>query len=234
MKHHDRRFANAGNDRPPPPSPLPSPRAAGLLAQFDGPKTLLAAAARIRQEGFQRWDTLSPFPIHGMEWAMGIRPTRLPWLVLGAGLAGAAAALVLQWWTNAVNYPLVISGKPLFSLPANIPITFELIVLLAALAAFGGAMALNRLPQFWHPAFGGEEFARVTTDGFFLFIDAADRKYDEAARAPAGRIARGDGRRDLLRAQPRAGRFQRRRFGSRWSRWCSARCRCCGLHGRGW
>ncbi len=112
---------------------------------------------------------------------MGIRPTLLPWLVLAAGLAGAAVALLLQWWTNAVNYPLIISGKPLFSLPANIPIVFELIVLFAALAAFGGALGLNRLPQFWHPAFGGAGFARVTSDGFFLFVDAADRKFDEAA-----------------------------------------------------
>ena len=79
------------------------------------------------------------------------------------------------------NYPLVISGKPLFSLPANIPIIFELIVLFAALAAFGGALVLNRLPQFWHPAFGGGQFAWVTTDGFFIFVDAADRNYDEAA-----------------------------------------------------
>ena len=159
----------------------PPPRPAGLLARFDGPESLRAAAARIRQEGYTRFDAMSPFPIHGMERAMGIRPTVLPWLVLAAGLAGAAGALLLQWWTNAVNYPLIISGKPLFSLPANIPIVFELIVLFAALAAFGGTLGLNRLPQFWHPVFGGAGFARVTSDGFFLFVDAADRKYDEAA-----------------------------------------------------
>ena len=84
---------------------------------------------------------------------MGIRPTILPWLVLGAGFTGCAAALLMQWWMNAVDYPLLISGKPLFSFPANIPITFELIVLFSALTAFGGTLVLNRLPQFWHPVF---------------------------------------------------------------------------------
>ena len=78
----------------------------GCWREFDGPESLLAAAARLREEGFRRWDAMSPFPIHGMERAMGIRPTRLPWLVLAAGIAGAAAALVLQWWTNAVDYPM--------------------------------------------------------------------------------------------------------------------------------
>jgi len=116
-----------------------------------------------------------------MDRAMGIRRTRLPWIVLGAGMAGAATALLLQWWTNAIDYPLLISGKPLFSLPANIPIVFELIVLFSAIAAFVGTLALNRLPQFWHPASAAERFGRATTDGFFLFIEAADRKFDEAA-----------------------------------------------------
>jgi mono/diheme cytochrome c family protein len=172
----------------------PPPRAAGLLARFDGPKALLAAAARMRQEGYTRFDAMSPLPVHGMERAIGIRPTPLPWLVLAAGVAGAAAALLLQWWTNAVDYPLIISGKPLFSLPANIPIVFELIVLFAALAAFGGTLVLNRLPQFWHPAFGGGQFVRVTTDGFFIFVDAADRNYDEAALR---RLARSLGAADV-------------------------------------
>jgi len=146
--------------------------------------------------------------------------------VLGAGLAGAGGALLLQWWTNAINYPLIISGKPLFSLPANIPITFELIVLLAALTAFGGAMALNRLPQFWHPAFGGAQFARVTTDGFFLFVDARDRKFDVPA---LGRLVESLGPSAWKHAsRPRpAGHFPNRRSGSPWWPCCWACCRCC-------
>ncbi len=154
---------------------------AGLVARFDTADTLKEAAARVRQEGFTRWDVHSPFPVHGIERAMGIRPTPLPWLVLAAGIAGGIVALLMQWWMNAVDYPLIISGKPLFSLPANIPITFELIILFSALAAFGGAMALGRLPQFAHFVFRSEDFHRVTTDGFFISIAASDPKFDEAA-----------------------------------------------------
>jgi mono/diheme cytochrome c family protein len=169
------------SDFPLPNSAEAQPPLAGLLAEFDGPHSLRAAAARLRDEGFKRWDAYSPFPVHGMERAMGIRPTPLPWLVLAAGVAGAAVALWLQWWTNAVDYPLVISGKPLFSLPANIPVIFELIVLFSALAAFGGTLVFNRLPQFWRPTFGGARFGRVTSDGFFIFVETADRRFDQAA-----------------------------------------------------
>lgn len=151
---------------------------AGVVAQFDGPKALLAAAARVREAGYRKWDSHSPYPVHGIERAMGIRPTILPWLVLGAGLAGCAFAIWLQWWTNGVNYPIIASGKPLFALPANIPVTFELVVLFSALTAFLGVLALNQLPQFSHPVFTAPRFARATTDGFFVSIDARDPKFD--------------------------------------------------------
>lgn len=154
---------------------------AGLLAEFRSPDALRAAAARVRAQGFTRWDTYSPFPIHGMERAMGIRMTPLPWLVLAAGIAGAGAALLLQWATNAWDYPHITSGKPIFSLPANIPIIFELVVLFSALAAFLGTLAINRLPLFSHPVFSVRRFHRVTTDGFFLAIDATDPQFDPAA-----------------------------------------------------
>jgi mono/diheme cytochrome c family protein len=160
------------------PTDQAEPHVAGLLAEFTGPEALRAAASGVRDGGYRRWDAHSPFPIHGMERAMGIRPTILPWLVLGAGIGGAAAALLLQWWTNAVDYPFLISGKPLFSLPANIPVTFELIVLFSAFAAFGGVFVLNLLPQYWHPAFSARRFARVTTDGFFISVEASDPKFD--------------------------------------------------------
>ncbi|MEE8452427.1 MAG: quinol:electron acceptor oxidoreductase subunit ActD, partial [Thermoguttaceae bacterium] len=162
-------------------SPEPPRPVAGMLAQFKGPATLKVAASRIRDEGFSRWDVHSPFPIHGIDRAMGIRPTILPWLVFGAGMTGAVVALLMQWWMNAIDYPMNISGKPLFSLPANIPIIFEVIVLFSAIAAFGGVLVLNRLPQFSHAVFSAERFRRVTTDGFLLVIDAADPKFDEAA-----------------------------------------------------
>lgn len=156
---------------------------AGLLAEFDGPDALKAAAVQLGNEGFTRWDVHSPLPIHGIERAMGIRPTVLPWLVLAAGLVGGAAALWMQWWTSAVDYPLVVSGKPLFSLPANVPITFELIVLLSALAAFVGAMALGRLPRFSHFVLRGKRADRLTTDGLFISIEASDPKFHASATA---------------------------------------------------
>jgi hypothetical protein len=158
--------------------PLPI---AGILAEFDGPEAVKAAAVKVREAGFRRWDVHSPYPIHGIERAMGVRNTFLPWLVLGAGTTGLAAALLMQWWMNAVDYPMIISGKPYFSLPANVPILFELMVLFSAIAAFGGVLVLNLLPQFWHWTFGGSRFPKVTTDGFFIALDAADKQFNEAA-----------------------------------------------------
>lgn len=159
----------------------PAPVVAGLVAEFAGPEALVAAATKIRDAGYRCWDAHSPFPVHGIERAMGIRPTILPWLVLGGGIAGAAGALLLQWWTNAIDYPYVVSGKPLFSFPANIPVIFELMVLLSAFAAFGGVLVLNLLPEYRHPAFSVKRFVRVTSDGFFISVSARDPKFDSAA-----------------------------------------------------
>lgn len=157
----------------------PETQAAAVLGRFESAGALKTAAEKVRDEGYRKWDSHSPFPIHGMERAMGIRPTILPWLVFGAGLTGAIVAMLLQWWTNAIDYPFLISGKPYFSVPANIPITFELIILLSAITAFGSALVLNRLPQFRHPVFASEAFRRATSDGFFISIEAADPKFDE-------------------------------------------------------
>jgi len=159
----------------------PSPTIAGVVAEFDGPESLKAAARVLRDHGFKHWDAHSPFPIHGIERAMGVRPTLLPWIVLAAAVTGIAAALLMQWWMNAIDYPMVISGKPYLSLPTYIPIIFELLVLFSAFAAFGGALLLNRLPQFWHWTFSSRRFAHVTTDGFFISVDAVDEEFNESA-----------------------------------------------------
>ena len=153
----------------------------GILAEFADPGTLVSAARLVREAGLKRWDSYSPFPVHGIDGAMGIRPTGLPWLVLGAGITGGVVALLMQWWTNAVDYPLNISGKPLFSLPANIPVAFELIILFSALTAFFGVLALNGLPRFNNPLLEKERFLRATTDRFFICIDASDTAF-EASR----------------------------------------------------
>ncbi|MBX7165851.1 MAG: DUF3341 domain-containing protein [Pirellulales bacterium] len=154
-------------------------RVAGVLAQYESADALLAAAEKVRDAGYQRWDLHSPHPIHGAEEAMGQRMTVLPWIVLLLGITGAGLGLLLQWWTNSINYPFLISGKPLFSLPAFIPIVFECTILFAAFATFFGMWGLNQLPQFFHPVFASERFRRATSDGFFISVEAEDPKFQQ-------------------------------------------------------
>lgn len=149
----------------------------GLLAQFDDPHALLAAAEKVRDAGYTKTDAYIPFPVHGIDEALGIKATILPWIVLTLGVIGGVGGLAMQYWMNAVDYPYLISGKPLFSLPANIPVTFELIILLSAFGVFLGMLALNKLPMFSNPLFRIPQFARATDDKFFLGISANDPKY---------------------------------------------------------
>ena len=158
-------------------------RVVGVLAQFSGKQTLVKAASEVRSKGFKDIEAYSPFPIHGIDGALGIRPTILPWLVLIAGLGGGVLAMAGQWWTNTVDYPYIISGKPMFSLPANIPVTFEVMILSAASVAFTGMLALNRLPRFGQPLLRNNRFLRVTDDGFFLLVsddEVAEEKIRQA------------------------------------------------------
>jgi hypothetical protein len=152
----------------------------GYLVGFDKVDELLAAAATVRDAGYTRWDAHTPFVIHGLDAAMGVKKTVLPYIVFLAGLTGAAAGILLQWWTNAVDYPFLISGKPLFSLPANIPVAFETTILFAAISALVGMLALNGLPQLTHPLFSNRSFKRVTDDRFFISIEARDPLFDPA------------------------------------------------------
>ena len=172
-------------------TPGAEPRLWGLIAEFASPQDLVRAAERIRDAGYTKWDAHTPFPVHGLDSAMGIRSTRLPFFVLGAGIVGATSGLLMQWWMNAIDYPIIISGKPFNSLPADIPVTFELTVLLAALTAFFGMLIGNALPRYHHPLFGNAHFRRVTTDAFFLSIEAADPRFDleSAERLLAGERA---------------------------------------------
>jgi hypothetical protein len=152
----------------------------GLMAEYATPHDLSRAASRVRDAGYTKWDTHTPFPVHGLDGAMGIRTTRLPYVVLGAAITGSSCGLLMQWWMNAVDYPIIISGKPFNSLPADIPVMFELTVLLAALTAFIGMLVANGLPRFHHPLFSSERFRRATTDAFFLVIQADDPRFDRA------------------------------------------------------
>ena len=151
----------------------------GLLAEFETVDDVVVAAGAVRKAGYLRWDIHTPFPIHGIDDVMAIRPTRLPWLVLGGGLFGLIGGMWLQWFCNAHDYAILISGKPFWSLPANIPIIFECTVLCAALTAVFGMFALNRLPMLYNPLFKSERFRRVTNDRFFIVVDASDEEFDE-------------------------------------------------------
>lgn len=150
----------------------------GLLAEFDTPQALYKACERVRDEGFEHWDAYSPFPVHGLDKAMGLKPSVLPWIVLVMGLTGAGLGMLLQSWVAMEAYPLVISAKPFFSWPAFVPVTFELGVLFASFGAVFGMFHLNRIPRFHHPVFGSDRFERATDDKFFIAIEAADPRFD--------------------------------------------------------
>ncbi|MBD3266279.1 DUF3341 domain-containing protein [bacterium] len=150
----------------------------GLLVEFDDSLKLIDAAEKVRDQGYKQWDVHTPCPIHGLDEAMGIRPTILPWIVLVGGITGFAVAMWMQWWMNAIDYPLIISGKPFFSLPANIPIIFELTVLFSAIICVIGLFVLNDLPRWFSPLFKHPRFRRATSDRFFIFINAADPQFD--------------------------------------------------------
>jgi len=150
----------------------------GLLVEFDSPAKVMKAAAVVRDEGFQNWDVHTPFPVHGMDGAMGLRGTRLPFLVLAGGATGLFLATLMQWWMNAVDYKFIISGKPLFGIPANVPVMFELTVLLSAFAAFFGMWIINDLPKWYHPLFTNKRFQRATQDRFFIVVEAKDPRFD--------------------------------------------------------
>jgi hypothetical protein len=150
----------------------------GLMAEFDDPKALVEAAHQAHAAGYKRMDAYTPFPVHGLSEALGVRHTRLPLLVLLGGIAGGLAGYGLQYWATVIEYPYNIGGRPLHSWPAFIPITFETTVLLAAFAAVFGMLALNGLPQPYHPVFNVPRFELATRTHFFLCIEATDPKFD--------------------------------------------------------
>jgi Ni/Fe-hydrogenase subunit HybB-like protein len=166
------------------PAPLPAPPATagyGLLGEFDSPGALFRACERVRDAGFTHWDAHSPFPVHGLDRAMGLGRSRLPWIVLVMALGGAVGGFALQAWVHSFAYPNVISGKPYFAWQAYVPVTFELAVLGGALGAVLGMLTLNRLPRHHHPLFASGGFERASDDRFFVSIEARDARFDPAA-----------------------------------------------------
>jgi hypothetical protein len=151
----------------------------GMLAEFGSATELLQAAEKLRDNSYRDFDCHSPFPIHGMDQAMGLKRSPVGYVAGIGGLLGGGFALWLQWWTSTIDYPIVISGKPFFSYQAYVPVTFGLTVLFAALCAFFGMLIINRLPRYWHMVFHSDRFASVSDDGFFISVEATDPQFDE-------------------------------------------------------
>ena len=149
-----------------------------MVAEFSDPARLIEAAEKTRDAGFKKFDCHSPFPIHGMDQAMGMKRSRLGWAIGIMGFIGAIGGTWMQWWMNAVDYPTIISGKPFFSFQTYVPITFGMGVLFGALTAVLGMFHVNRMPQLFHPLFYSDEFSRVTNDGFFVSVDASDPQFE--------------------------------------------------------
>lgn len=152
----------------------------GLMAEFETPDQIIDATQQAREAGYRDMDTYSPFPIHELFDAMGKHKTWVPAIVLTGGLTGMTGGFLLQTWTTVFDYPLNIGGRPVFSWPSFIPITFESMVLLAAFSAVFGMLLLNGLPEPYHPVFNAPGFDRASQDRFFLCIEATDPMFSES------------------------------------------------------
>jgi Protein of unknown function (DUF3341) len=150
----------------------------GLMAEFSGGEEILSAAKTAHEHGFRKMDAFTPFPIEGLAEALGQKKSRVPLIVLIAGIGGGLGGYFMEWYANVMSYPVNIGGRPLNSWPMFVPITFELTILSAALAAIIGMLALNKLPEPYHPVFNAPDFDRASTDKFFLCIEATDPKFD--------------------------------------------------------
>jgi hypothetical protein len=151
------------------------------MAEFEMPDDVVAAARRTYEQGYRKIDAYSPYPIEELSEAVGFHRTRLPILVFICGVLGGLAGYMMQYYLNAVDYPINVGGRPLNSWPAFIPITFELTVLLAAFGTVFGMILMNGLPQPYHPVFNVPSFALASRDRFFLVIETADPKFDREA-----------------------------------------------------
>jgi hypothetical protein len=149
----------------------------GVIAEFSTPAAVMHAAEKVRDAGFRRWDVFSPFPVHGMDRAMGLKNSKVGWFAFLGGVTGYTTGMLMIWYLNAVDYPLTVGGKPMFSPFAAFPPSYELTILFGAFGALFGMLFLNRLPRLHHPLLKHRRFALVTHDRFFIVVECSDPKY---------------------------------------------------------
>lgn len=160
---------------------ITTPKVYGALAEFDSAAAIYRACEKVRDADYTRWDAHTPFPVHGLTQAMGLARSKLGWVVFGGGLSGASLAMLMQWWMAAVDYKVIIAGKPYFSWQAFIPVTFESMVLFAAVSAVLSMLVFIGLPRWHHALLKSRSFTKVTDDRYFISIESSDAKFDNAA-----------------------------------------------------
>jgi len=153
----------------------------GLIAEFESPGAVFSAAEAVRDAGYKFWDVISPFPIHGIDEAMGVPRSKVPGFSLAGGITGFCTGMSMIWWMDAFDYPLVVGGKPLFSPMFAFPVSYELTILFTAFATIIGMFILNRLPMHYHPVLKHPHIDRATSDRFFIYIETRDPRYSPAA-----------------------------------------------------
>ena len=156
-----------------------SAHAYGLIAEFDAPATIMHAAEKVRDAGYSRWDVFTPFAIHGMDKAMGLKNSKVGWFTFCGGVSGYTLGMLMIWYMNGHNYAITVGGKPMFSPMAAFPPSYELAILLGAFGSLFGMLFLNRLPRLHHPLLKHKRFSKVTHDKFFLVIECSDPKFSD-------------------------------------------------------
>ena len=156
-----------------------TPKTYGIIAEFDTPADTIHAAEKVRDSGFRKWDVFTPFPVHGMDKAMGLKNSVVGWFSFLGGVTGYTTGMLMIWWMNAYDYAIIVGGKPMFSPFSAFPLSHELTILFGSFGALGGMLITNRLPRLHHPLLKHERFALATHDKFFLVIETSDPKYSE-------------------------------------------------------
>lgn len=153
----------------------------GLIAKFDTPADIMHAAEKVRDAGYKQWDVITPFPIHGLDPAMGIKRSIVPRFTIVGGTIGFTTGMSMIWYTNAFDYKILIGGKPLFSPMFAFPVSYELTILFSAFASIAGMFIVNKLPMHYHPMLKAKDVAASSDDKFFLYIETADPQFNEGS-----------------------------------------------------